>query len=309
MYLEECLNSICNQTYKNLEIILVDDGSTDLSGEICDNYAFRDKRIRVIHQENAGAAIAKNTGLDVVSGDLIAFCDSDDYVDVNWIRTRMQAMERTGADVVECAFYRTFTDGSVYQDINCEEETVYSVNEYMGQYLDSWTGSLFWNKLFKANLVKNTRFKYERRCVDDEFFTYKAITGAYKVTKIPEALYYYRVRKSSAMNSVSHKEQLTIDAMELRPERYMWIKDNFPECSSKYLFKDIDYLVYLSTTGTFTDNSAKLYKKIIRFYLKECLKILPQKMTLNYIWLILKYSSVKENGNKYENLYLDNYFD
>lgn len=101
-YLNEALDSVINQTYKNLEIILVDDGSTDGSGEICDEYSAHDKRFVVIHQENKGLSCARNTGLDLMKGELVAFIDSDDAYCPEFIRTMVDAMNHEKADVVMC---------------------------------------------------------------------------------------------------------------------------------------------------------------------------------------------------------------
>ena len=155
-YLAECLDSVINQTYSNLQIIVVDDGSTDASGQICDEYAEKDNRITVIHQVNAGAANAKNTGLDNVKGDYVTFVDSDDWVELNWIETMTDAMEKYDVDVVECGFDRVYADsigeGKIYQD-----GEILTVEDYFRQYNENWVSVIFWNKLFKASLTKDIR--------------------------------------------------------------------------------------------------------------------------------------------------------
>ena len=105
-YLKQCVDSIINQTYKNLEIILVDDGSTDNCGKICDEYASKDNRIKVLHIENGGPAVARNAGLDIATGKYIGYVDSDDYIEPDMYETLYNAMIKTNAGLVVCNWYR-----------------------------------------------------------------------------------------------------------------------------------------------------------------------------------------------------------
>ncbi|MGN0502900.1 MAG: glycosyltransferase family 2 protein [Ruminococcus sp.] len=134
-YLPECIESLIHQTYNNIEIIFVDDGSTDSSGKICDKYAETDSRIKVIHQQNAGAANAKNTGLNNASGIYIIFMDSDDTVELVWIETLMKLIIENDADMAECSFdkfYKNRTEAiEPYDEVQCE----FSAESYLLQYL------------------------------------------------------------------------------------------------------------------------------------------------------------------------------
>jgi glycosyltransferase involved in cell wall biosynthesis len=177
-HLPDCLNSITGQTHKTLQIIIVDDGSTDGSGEICDDYAKRDSRITVIHQDNAGSANAKNAGLDAATGHFIAFVDSDDWVESNWIEKMLAVSIKNDADVVECSFLKEFVSQSENGNDSNFTSTIFKTEDYLLNYRGNWTCALFWNKLYRSNILKNIRFHKERRCIDDEFFTYKAVTGA-----------------------------------------------------------------------------------------------------------------------------------
>lgn len=112
-YLEKCLNSICSQTYHNLEIILIDDGSTDQSLNICNSFAEKDSRIHVVHQENKGLSNARNKGMELATGSYISFFDSDDYVEPNMIETMLKVSLFHNADVCECSFDELRVDGSV----------------------------------------------------------------------------------------------------------------------------------------------------------------------------------------------------
>ena len=107
-YISKCIESIVNQTYKNLEIILIDDGSTDRSGEICDEYGKKDNRIVVVHNKNKGVSVARNCGLDIATGDYITFVDSDDYIDLQMYSEMMKVVEKYSCDVVMCDCIKEF---------------------------------------------------------------------------------------------------------------------------------------------------------------------------------------------------------
>ena len=275
-YIRECLDSVVNQTYTDLEIIIVDDGSTDNSGAICDEYASKDKRIKVIHQTNAGAANAKNTALDHVTGEYVAFLDSDDFVSEDWISTMYQSMKQYNADIVECGFNKVFINQTV-NSVAYMDEMVYSPKEYFEQYFEHWESVLFCNKLFRADLLKDIRFRRERRCIDDEFFTYKVISLANKIVRIKEVLYHYRQRKTSAVHQIEHALQITDDSLEVLIERYQWIT-NFNKClRSIFLKHDANALLYYEKSLMYNDELVKKQQRIARFYFKECILSFPSK--------------------------------
>lgn len=278
-YLPQCLDSILAQEHTNWEAILVDDGSTDTSGEICNDYAAKDPRFRVIHQSNAGAANAKNAGLEAVSGAYVAFLDSDDYVEPNWLSKMLDTMESTGSDVVECSFtkeYLGFGEPGNAGDYGAAE---FDAESYLAQYLDVWTNSLFWNKLYRADLTKSIRFRRERRCIDDEFYTYKVVSGAGKIVRIPDALYHYRQRKSSAMASLKNKRQIAADAPEVLIERYRWIRERFPRLEKNYLRHDVDIMLYFAQLSH-TPETMKAFRRIARYYLGQALFKFPGAVSL-----------------------------
>ena len=260
-----------HQKYQNIEIILVNDGSTDGSGAICEEFAQKDPRICVIHQENAGAANAKNSGLNYATGDYITFLDSDDYVEPNWIERMLSVAEEEHADVVECNFDKVFTDHCEVVNHFSDECKLFTAEEYMAQYLNNWTCSLFWNKLFARELVDGLRFRKERRCIDDEFFTYKAITPAHTIARIPDVLYHYRQRKSSAVTSAKNRKQITDDALEILIERYQWIARYFPYLEKTYIQHDVEIMFYFARAFDYTKETARKFNKTSRYYLKQCM--------------------------------------
>lgn len=308
-YLLECLDSVIAQTYANLEIILVDDGSTDDSGSICDAYAQRDARLVVIHQKNAGAANAKNTGLDRATGEYITFIDSDDYVEPDWIKEMVTTAEKYLADVVECDMDKVYRNRSekVNQYVGISS---YTAEEYMKQYLGNWTSSLFCNKLFRAKQLSGVRFRKERRCIDDEFFTYKAVTGAQKIVRLPNILYHYRQRASSAVSSAKNRQQIVDDSLEILVGRYQWICKHFNGLRKLYLAHDADIMLYFARTMMFTKETAKKYRKIAWFYFRESIVHGADRVTLIYAsrlpWVRLPRDDMQNRQNPQGKM--DDYF-
>ena len=142
-YLGECLETVLNQTYKNLEIILIDDESPDRCPEICDQYAQKDERIKVIHQKNGGAANARNHGLDMATGEYICFIDSDDKIENNYVEKLLGAIKENKAEVVVCSFKQWYKDKT--QDSEGFENKEYSSKDYIRKFLSDWTCGLIWN--------------------------------------------------------------------------------------------------------------------------------------------------------------------
>lgn len=289
-YLPECLDSITGQTYQNLQIILVDDGSTDESGRICDEHAAHDARVVVIHQANAGAANAKNAGLDAATGQFIAFADSDDCVEPNWIEKMLSALLDSDSDVVECSFRIEYTTGSTPGNdslvfVNKQFET----EDYLRQYPTIWSCALFWNKLFRASLLQNVRFHTERRCIDDEFFTYKAVTGAKSVLRITDELYHYRQRRSSVTQSDKTIFQRTVDNIDILAERHQWIKNHYPALTKYYLRHDVDTLLYFAGSYPFNLQAIERFRKTAKYFFRECLRCFPGRVTMYYSAKMLFY--------------------
>jgi len=278
-YLPDCLDSLLAQTMPDWEAILVDDGSTDASGRICDRYSAQDARFKVIHQQNGGAASAKNAGLDAAEGEFVGFMDSDDHVAPNWLEACLHAMRAHDAGIVEydlCKEYRTHSESENHYP---DPYTCFSAEEYLAQYLHNWTCSLFWNKLFRAELVRDVRFRRERRCIDDEFFTYKAIGKAERIVRIADVLYHYRQRASSAVGNQKNRLQITRDALDVLVERYEWICARFPVLRRIYLCHDVEILFYIK--GFAHDaKTVSAFRKAARYYLFQALRHGVDRITM-----------------------------
>lgn len=277
-YLSECLDSVVNQTYKNLQIILVDDGSTDFSGKICDVYAEKDNRITVVHQKNAGAGAAKNTGLELIDGEYFSIIDSDDYIELDMYEKMVNSLEKYNVDIVQCLFRNVFVNDSFDRKykIKGNYPKVLTSKSFLKEYLYDWKYAIFANKVFKSSLLKDIRFPIGRK-IDDEFFTYKLVCNAKKVVNIDNILYNYRMRKTSVMNE-NDTDRLIYDRIDCFIERYNYVSDIYPSLKKKYNLKLYDDLLYfkdsakdngkiLSLINNFSRKKSngfdKLYQKIM----------------------------------------------
>ncbi len=218
-YLRRCLDSIVNQTYTNLEIILVDDGSPDGCPQICDEYAARDKRIVVIHKGNGGLSDARNAGLDICRGGYISFVDSDDWVDETYIETLLDLSIKENADIAIGENIRTEGCSKPTKKnitINaCHSKE--ALKHLFSQNHIAFTVS--WGKLYKKNLFSTLRFpkgKYH----EDEFTTYILFYKSEKIVYTSEILYYYYQRADSIV-STRHPW----DVLEFLEQRYLFFKD------------------------------------------------------------------------------------
>ena len=181
-YLPQCLDSVLSQSYSDLQVILIDDGSTDSSGAICDEYAKRDSRIVVIHQKNSGAAAAKNAGLRIANGKYLSFVDSDDYLESDAYAHMVELLEAQRADVVQCAFNDVYIDNLVSHQIQ-EDQREFTNTQYLEQFTKDWTCGLLWDKLYVRSIFDGVFFE-EGHKIDDEYFTYRGVMSRVKVTAL-----------------------------------------------------------------------------------------------------------------------------
>lgn len=223
-YLDKCISSIANQTYTNMEIILVDDGSPDNCPAMCDAWAEKDNRIRVIHQKNQGGGAARNAGLDFASGGLIAFVDSDDYIAPD-MYAHLYELLKAGADIAECSYVEVAGDDAVFA---CGYETrSYTAQEAMAENIrDRVFRQLIWNKLYRRQMVDGVRFPTSKK-IDDEFFTYRVLGNANTLIHSTKVCYAYRQQPESVMHSMPISKR--IQAVEAKTQRHTYIKNHFPE--------------------------------------------------------------------------------
>lgn len=198
-YLKKCLDSLINQTYKNLEIIVIDDGSTDGSGKICDEFAKIDDRVIVVHQKNAGVSVARNIGLDKMTGSHVTFVDSDDYLEQKAIEKFLTILIYENADIV-CGEAITFImDGTIYYPNKKAEK--FSTDVIKEKILLDKLGNHAITKFYKAELWKNIRFP-EKLVYEDFYIMPSVCVNAKKIVYKCEPLYYYNRINPTSLSSL-----------------------------------------------------------------------------------------------------------
>ncbi|WP_352398170.1 glycosyltransferase family 2 protein [[Clostridium] aminophilum] len=217
-YLEESIQSVIHQTFRDLEIILVDDGSTDGSGEICDRYAEIDSRIRVIHQENRGLSAARNAGLDICHGDIIAFLDSDDAFLENALEVMEKAMRASGADIVECNFSSfprkkrsNLRNTPMQKAIPNHKPGLYSGPEAMKLNLYRTISNSVWNKIYRREIWNRFRFRSGQNFEDTDIIL-PVLHSARNVYLLDDVLILYRRRPESITQTLNLKNLMDITA-------------------------------------------------------------------------------------------------
>ncbi|MBQ7351395.1 MAG: glycosyltransferase [Clostridia bacterium] len=223
-FLDRCLESLTQQTYKNLEIILVNDGSPDNSGALCDEWAKKDKRIVVVHKENGGVSAARNYGLEIATGKYIGFVDPDDFLDTTMYEKLLNALINNKADISMCAYSKYEDDGkkiTPVEEYNLRTATAETLPKYLVTTDSSQdlgdkviTGNVMgsiWRALFTKKIIGNTKFRDLGFCEDMAFYM-DVIKNNPKITFVDEYLYYYLIRNDSAVRS------RTIDALKKRED-------------------------------------------------------------------------------------------
>ena len=248
-YIEECLKSIINQTYSNFEVIIVNDGSTDNTRDICEKYAKIDDRIKLINTENRGAGSARNTGLKETRGKYISFIDSDDYICKNYYEKMHKIISNEDADIVECHYKRV--EGYCENIFtNTEEKTIYTNFEKLlilyGDDETEYTNSVIVNnKIYKKELFNEIKFPVNR-IIDDEFIMYKLMYNSKKIISIPDIMYAY-VQSAESVMRASFKEKRVHDTLDAYDEVYNFFKDKGNnKLIEKILIRYLEYGIELT---------------------------------------------------------------
>lgn len=298
-YLTEALDSAINQTYNNIEIIIIDDGSTDGSEIVCDEYKKQDKRIQIIHQENKGLSAARNIGLRMATGEYVVFMDSDDAYSLDFVSIMVNAIISNNSDLVicRCSIHRTnnkmtqSNSNSIEPRINCGE---YNCIETLHEYINGSINAGVWNKIYKKNLWNNIEFPVGR-FYEDQDTMFRIISLCDRVCVIDQPLYFYRKRSDSITATITHKNIDDCIIAYTNLENY--IKVGIPEYfTEKELLLRRNFLLtrlicnYISTfsiINNYFDKSSIKYlrKRIIQLVGKKEKKILSHRMKL-FFYLI-----------------------
>ena len=230
-YLDRCIESLLCQTYHNLEIVLVDDGSCDKCARICDDWAKEDYRIRVIHKKNGGLSDARNAGMPFATGNYISFIDSDDTVTQDYFEVMLHTMYAEKSDIIECGVVKFYEDNhfDAFQD-DLSVTSYSAVDGLSGLINENPFHQHVWNKLYKAELVLDVPFPFGK-LNEDEFWTYQIFGRAKMVTKINKTMYYYFQRSGSIMGAGFNLRRL--DALEGKYNRQQYIEKYYPTLASQ----------------------------------------------------------------------------
>ena len=275
-YLEKCVDSIINQTYKNLEIILIDDGATDSSGKLCDELAKIDNRIQVYHKENGGLSDARNYGVERATGDYIGFVDSDDYIDAEMYEKLYEAIKKENVDVAECNLKIIYPE----REELFTEQNYYNVctkQEYLEEYLkiEKIFGSV-WTKLISRKIAKELLFP-KGKLYEDTYYAYDLINVANSFVLIDSPSYNYLMRENSITNSKFNPR--IFDLIEIVEKFHKTTYKNYPglkeaaDCRKMYAYFSVLNSILLE--DEFKNNL--YYAQIINYFKENYKAILKNK--------------------------------
>ncbi len=229
-YLDKCIESIVNQTYKDLEIILVDDGSTDSSPKICDEFADKDERIKVIHKQNGGVSSARNIGLEHAKGDFIGFVDSDDYIDSNMYELLLNDLIVNNSDISVCSAFLVDNNNETKPD-NIVKTQVLNKEEAV-KFLSYKMNNSLWNKLFRKDFFESCRFEEGHTHGEDHLILLHILKNVQKVSFVEDSLYYYVQHSDSTTGAKFNRR--SFDQVYMKDALYDYVKENFPYVSDYY---------------------------------------------------------------------------
>lgn len=283
-YLSQSIESVLNQDHRNLELILIDDGSTDGSGGICDAYAARDSRVRVIHQKNGGAASAKNAGLRIADGSYLCFVDSDDFLEPNVYGYMLKTLQERDADAVQFSFQDVYTDRVEPQILT---PGVLNEREYLARFTKDWSCPLLWNKIYKRSLFDGIFFE-EGHKIDDEYFTYQGFLEPCKVVFDDKIIYNYRKRASSVMSSPKTGEQRILDCIDSIAKRREKVIARWPQLRRVFDENYLDAVWYLSGNMYSTEKTVTELKGRLKAYFSQIGNSIPPQYLWKHLWKLYR---------------------
>ena len=273
IYLENCINSLIRQSYENIEIILINDGSTDKSLDICNSYKSKDNRIFVLSQPNSGVSYARNLGLKSATGEYILFVDSDDFVNENFVQKMVESMENV--DMTICAYLENYKNDNIEHRIIENETVIDNVSAINKMFNRTYYGGYIWNKIFRKSIIEKNKIEFDSNIhmCEDLLFVSKYMCKCKLIKVIPDLLYNYRMRESSAVWNKKNKkyESLFISYNEL----YILHEQNNIK---------LDYLKYEILNSIYSNNiKIKSIKKYLKYDISKSYKyvILSKSISRN----------------------------
>ena len=263
LYLQKCIDSVINQNYKNIEIILVDDGSTDSSGMICNHNAVLDRRIKVIHKENGGLSDARNAGMRCSHGEYLFFLDSDDYLFPGTIQLLLDFVHSFAPDMVIGNFGYLYRDHEDICKCMVEKPTILTRYEAMEYLMEGNIHTFAWGKLVKTEIARSYEFPVGK-LFEDHFWTHLVLNDCDSILLVPEPMVHYRQREDSISYTYNDRR---LDMLDGWNERISFLKEFYPELKEQYLSRcanectGIAWLVLMHVKC----NKTKCFQRIIGF--------------------------------------------
>lgn len=275
-YINTCVESILNQTYTNTEIILVDDGSPDNCGKICDEYKEKDNRIKVIHKENGGLSDARNFGLKDATGKYVVFIDSDDYIEEKYVELLYKAAKENDVPIAQCGINKVDDNGKLIEKTQIDKPTLKNYGQAIEEMcISNWDNVVVWNKIYLRSLFDKIEFP-KGKIHEDEFTTYKLVYNAKKIFIIPDCLYNYRLNLNSITGKAFNIKRL--DSNEAIEQRVIFFKEHkekrLMDISNSFLLQTLINNYNMLQINKI-ENGKEHQKNIIKKY-KEYYKIFVQ---------------------------------
>lgn len=289
-YLDRCIKSIVSQSYQNLEIILVDDGSPDQCPQMCDMWAQKDERIKVVHKQNGGLSDARNAGIHVATGSVVGFVDSDDWLEKDFCKTLLTVMNANKCDIVSCKFKKRYFQDEIFKIKETGLITILDREQSMRALIeDNQVQQVVWNKLYRKKLIEGITFAVGK-CHEDEFWSYQVIGASERLGIVDYTGYNYYQRNDSIMGSDFSIKRL--DAIEAKVWRQKYLERNFPLLNGQGL-ADLYFLCMytgqLALRFASKEDREVIFKKIDG-YLKQCRishSMFKEMKISHQIWLYL----------------------
>ena len=287
-YMHQCIDSVINQTYKKLEIILIDDGSTDKSGQICEEYAKKDSRIVVVHKENGGLSDARNLGIDICSGEYLTFVDSDDWISHDMVYCLLNNIKATGADISIGQYKKVFDNNYKKSD---KKNKFVKLNKKEGIY-QFYVKRRFschaCEKLYNKKLFENIRYP-KGKLYEDEYTTYKLLWQSDNIVCTDKVCYYYYIRRDSISHAKFNERQL--DKLDAYDRVLDYFEQKMPEIVKYIQFRWLDaYIVFCRDSARYGVVSEKLndnFQKAIA-YSKGYMMCKYVRILYKVSWFLIK---------------------
>ena len=267
-YLDACIESVVNQSYADWECILVDDGSTDNSGAICDEWCRKDKRIHVIHQENKGVSAARNHGLRIAKGDFIAFIDSDDWVEKDYLRSLHNAIIKDDADLAVCGMILDYANGAHEIYAPSVEEIFELSSENTNKFVDLNEKYLLYGpyiKLYKRQIISNNNVLFDSNYSygEDLLFNYEYLNHISKISVVSNSKYHYRIFSNNTLSNKFREDKFDIDYKQWQLLKSFYLaKGMWNDISKALLYKRLWGIVYSGIFSAYRKPLDKQFKVV-----------------------------------------------